>query len=127
MHRQKIKDTGVFFDSVSNTLENLSLDHNCQIIIGGDFNCHLDSSLDNLGGRIESKSSVKKINEIMTANDLIDIWRIRNPDKKQFTWTQKKPLIRRRLDYWNNQSLRIGDKPIFNKKLFSKGLISLAD
>ena len=36
----------------------------------------------------------------MTANDLIDIWRIRNPDKKQFTWTQKKPLVRRRLDYW---------------------------
>ena len=36
----------------------------------------------------------------MTANDLIDIWRIRNPDKKQFTWTQKKPLVRRHLDYW---------------------------
>ena len=71
----------------------MSLDHNCQIIIGGDFNCHLDHSLDNLGGRIESKSSVKKINEIMTANDLIDIWRIRNPDKKQFTWTQKKALV----------------------------------
>lgn len=28
---------------------------------------------------------------------------------------------------WNNQFLRIGDKPSFNKKLFSKGLISLAD
>ena len=65
-----------------------------------DFNCHLDPSLDNLGGRIESKSSVKKINDIMTANDLIDIWRIRNPDKKQFTWSQKKALVRRRLDYW---------------------------
>ena len=88
------------FDGVANTLENMSLDHNCQIIIGGDFNCHLDPSLDNLGGRIESKSSVKNINEIMTANDLIDIWRIRNPDKKQFTCTQKKPLVRRRLDYW---------------------------
>jgi len=37
---------------------------------------------------------------MMTANDLIDIWRIGNPDKKQFTWTQKKPFIRRRLDYW---------------------------
>ena len=36
----------------------------------------------------------------MRANDLIDIWRIRNPEKKQFTWTQKKPLVRRRLDYW---------------------------
>ena len=28
---------------------------------------------------------------------------------------------------WNNQFLRIGGKPIFNKKLFSEGLISLAN
>ena len=28
---------------------------------------------------------------------------------------------------WNNQSLRIGGKSIFNKTLFSKGLISLAN
>ena len=28
---------------------------------------------------------------------------------------------------WNNQFLRIGGKPILNKKLFSKGLISLAN
>ena len=44
-----------------------------EIIVGDGFNSHLDSSLDNLGGRIESKPSVKKINETMTANDLIDI------------------------------------------------------
>ena len=28
---------------------------------------------------------------------------------------------------WNNQFLRIGGKPIFNKTLFLKGLISLAN
>ena len=96
----KNQEQCVFFDGVANTLEDLSLDHNCQILIGGDFNSHIDSSLDNLGGKIEFKPSVKKINEIMTANDLIDIWRVRNSEKKQFTWTQKRPLIRRRLDYW---------------------------
>ena len=88
-----------FFDRLAEALENMNADPNSQIIIGGDFNTHLDPILDNLGGRIESKPSVKKINEIMTAMDLIDIWRIRNPEKKQYTWTQKKPLIRRRLDY----------------------------
>ena len=36
----------------------------------------------------------------MMENDLVDIWRIRNPDNKKFTWRQKNPLIRRRLDYW---------------------------
>jgi len=88
------------FDRVTSVLEDMSFDPNCQFIIGGDFNTHLDSNLDNLGGRIESKPSVKKIEEIMISNDLIDVWRICNPDKKQFTWTQKNPLIRRRLDYW---------------------------
>ena len=33
-------------------------------------------------------------------NDLVDIWRIRNPDSKRFTWRQKSPIIQRRLDYW---------------------------
>ena len=32
--------------------------------------------------------------------DLVDIWRIRNPDIKKFTWRQKSPIIQRRLDYW---------------------------
>lgn len=90
-----------FFDCFAEALENMNANPNSQIIIGGDFNTHLDPILDNLGERIETKSSVKKINEIMTAMDVIDIWRIRNPEKKQYTWTQKKPLISRRLvDYW---------------------------
>ena len=32
--------------------------------------------------------------------DLVDIWRIRNPTDRRFTWRQKSPLIQRRLDYW---------------------------
>ena len=32
-------------------------------------------------------------------NDLIDIWRVRHPDKKQFTWRQANSRIQRRLDY----------------------------
>ena len=32
--------------------------------------------------------------------DLIDIWRIQNPETKRFTWRQKNPFIQRRLDFW---------------------------
>ena len=32
--------------------------------------------------------------------DLVDIWRIRNPESKRFTWRQRNPFIQRRLDYW---------------------------
>jgi len=42
-----------------------------------------------------------------------------------------KPLLSREQAlnqlWWNNQFLRIGGQPIFNKTLFSKGLISLAN
>ena len=32
--------------------------------------------------------------------DLIDIWRIRSPEIKPFTWRQKKRLIQKRLHFW---------------------------
>ena len=32
--------------------------------------------------------------------DLVDIWRIRNPTARRFTWRQRNPFIQRRLDFW---------------------------
>ena len=46
------------------------------------------------------KASAKFIEDLFLDFDLEDIWRIRNPDIKRFTWRQKKPLIQRRLDFW---------------------------
>ena len=71
-----------------------------QLIIGGDFNVHLEAELDSIGGRKENKDSVKNITDIKLAYDLVDIWRIRNPEKRNFTWRQNKPFIQRHLDYW---------------------------
>ena len=39
-----------FFESIMSTLDELNVDPDCQIIIGGDFHTHLDSTLDALGG-----------------------------------------------------------------------------
>ena len=82
------------------TLEDKNYDSISQLIIGGDFNAHLDPELDNAGGKTNKKDSVKNIIDITIAFDLVDIWRIRNTDKRQYTWRQKRPLIQRRLDYW---------------------------
>ena len=58
------------------------------------------SDLDCSGGKPFKKESVKKIQDLCLDFDLVDIWRIRNPECKRFTWRQKNPFIQRRLDYW---------------------------
>ena len=31
---------------------------------------------------------------------MLDIWRVRHPKEKRFTWRQNAPIIQRRLDFW---------------------------
>ena len=71
-----------------------------KIILGGDLNVTMDPDLDCSGGNPVLKDSVKCVEDIMLNYDLVDIWRIRNPNSKKFSWRQKKPIVQRRLDYW---------------------------
>ena len=72
-----------------------------RLIIAGDFNVTFDSNFDCSGGFPILKESVKMREEICLDLDLIDIWRVRNPDKKKlFTWEQTRHLIQRRLHFW---------------------------
>ena len=64
-----------------------------RIILGGDFNVTMDPDLDCLGGNPVLKDSVKCVEDILMNYDLVDIWRIRNPDIKKFTCRQKSPII----------------------------------
>ena len=90
-----------FFDNLNKIIENFVVDkEQKKIVIGGDFNIALDSDLDCSGGNASKKDSVKNIQDLCLDYDLVDIWRIRNPETKFFTWRQKKPLIQGRLDYW---------------------------
>lgn len=96
----KLNEQAAFFEEILSIIQTTNFDTEGRIIIGGDFNVHLDAALDNSGGKIETKSTVKKIQDIMLEYNLIDIWRVHNPDKRQFTWRQKNPIIQRRSDYW---------------------------
>ena len=90
-----------FFDNLNKIIENFIVNkEQKKIVIGGDFNIGLDSDLDCSGGNPSKKDSVKNIQDLCLDYDLVDIWRIRNPETKRFTWRQKNPLIQRRLDYW---------------------------
>ena len=43
--------------------------------------------------------TIQKLMDIMSEYDLCDIFRVRNPESRRFSWRQKTPLIQRRLDY----------------------------
>ena len=74
------------------------------IILGGDFNTVLNYALDRKGGcgnfPARYRETVKLLEEILEEFDLVDVWRIRNPNIKRYTWRQRTPQISSRLDIW---------------------------
>ena len=58
--------------------------------------------MDREGIKPKLKESSKNIENLCSSfQDLIDVWRMRNPGAKRFSWRQKTPAIQRRLDYWS--------------------------
>ena len=54
----------------------------------------LNPELDKKGGVLFQRKSVTNCIECLQSQlDLVDIWRIINPDTKSFTWSQKSPSI----------------------------------
>ena len=69
--------------------------------MGGDFNLVLDVNKDKKGGLARShKKSLEVINDFSENLDLIDAWRVLNPESSRFTWRQKKPEVHCRLDFF---------------------------
>ena len=62
-----------------------SLPHQ-NIILAGDFNCVIDCSLDKIGGSETASHSIESLIHCLENHNLIDCYRITNPDKKEFTW-----------------------------------------
>ena len=77
-------DDPIFFDSISMIMR----DFTCEtIVIGGDFNCLQDVTIDKIGGRTQThENSQRSIFRIMEEYDLIDIWRKKNPNVRRYTW-----------------------------------------
>ena len=86
---------------IKNILDNLEISQDTSVILGGDFNLFFEKSLDTDGGNLSVKTkSLSKLQEIMTENDFCDIFRIRNPQERRFTWRNKNPFKQRRLDFF---------------------------
>ena len=89
MHQTKTKLLANFTRS-----QREDLDCEKNIVIRGDFYCPLNPKLDKKGGVIDNIECLQ--NEL----DLVDTWRVQNPQSRRYTWSQKAPPFFCRLDYW---------------------------
>ena len=83
-----------------------------KLVLAGDFNCWLDPKLDKYG-KGEMTKTARKLSEILSELELIDIWRILNPNTTRFMWRSKgkRGLQQFRLDYYfvpNSFIYRVG-------------------
>ena len=49
---------------------------------------------------IRRQSVISIIEQLQSELDLHDIWRVRNPTVRSFTWSQSNTLVFSKLDYW---------------------------
>ena len=94
-----------FIKKMNNLLRKQDVTTDDRLIIGGDFNCVIDPKLDKKRGcdnslNTQKEKVIAELKSTMQTNTLQDIWRIKNPFVKRFTWRQTKPLIQCRLDFW---------------------------
>ena len=90
------KDTNIvdFLNNLQTILQKENLDEEESIILGEDFNCPINPVLDKKGGiLLPRKSVISTIDCLCDDLDLIDIWRVKNPTTKSFTWSQNSPMI----------------------------------
>ena len=98
--KDKLVEQKMFLSKIKTHLSNFI---DCNIIIGGDFNTCLNPKLDKKGGITENTSEYgKEILELNEELNLIDIWRIVNPNSKRYTWRgiTKVGQVHSRLDFW---------------------------
>ena len=88
-------------NSLASKLNDHNLDGDCKCVFGGDFNLYFDTVLDCSGGNPSlKKRSISVLTKILDKLDVCDIFRVRFPSLKQYTYHRKNPRLLRRLDYF---------------------------
>ena len=103
------KEQTAFLRSLYEKLSGIEISAETSIIWGGDFNHVTNIDLETKGGNPQLKfGTIELVSTIKEELDLCDIWRIRNPEIKRYTWkghaqgvsSAKGDILCRRLDYF---------------------------
>lgn len=71
-----------------------------KIILGGDFNSESNVMIDRYPPTNRSCIVNPEFNNLCLGLRLVDIWRSKYPDKKEFTWSNKDMSRQSRIDFW---------------------------
>ena len=92
-----------FFQDLTTIIDTKIDIDNDNWLVMGDANIVQCNKKDIIGGTAHSKTSVAEFNKFINNFELNDIWRIQNPNEKEYTWGRKNSrtntFIARRLDY----------------------------
>ena len=77
---------------------NSFVDADIETIMGGDYNCTLNSNYDRKNCTASRDIGQIDLYRLMHQHDLEDVWRRRFPDKLQFSWNRGDKYSR--IDYW---------------------------
>lgn len=90
-------DDPAFFRKIFSSLPDLSDTH---LIVGGDFNCVLDSRLDRSAQSNHSYTSSMVLNDLMSSMNLVDIWRLGHPTDRDYSFFSQMHKSFSRIDYF---------------------------
>ena len=90
------KDDPSFYEHIDELLMKFQTDN---VIIGGDFNFVINPEIDSFNYSRENNINAKQtfLSSCRT-HDLVDVWRLKNPDRREYTWLRPTPLKGGRLD-----------------------------
>ena len=101
-------------------LQDLLIDYQEKnLVIGGDFNTYLAPEIDKKGGRREEQSEYsKQLNTFLDEFNLLDVWRVVNPDEHTFTWRNftRNGFVQSRIDYFFTSTHMVYDLADVNIK-----------
>ena len=92
------EDNPAFFQSVFKEIKNMDCVFN---ILGGDYNVVQNPNMDRNDDKRYNNLALETIKDWQIEEGMWDVWRIRNPEGKRFTWVKSRPVISwSRLDYF---------------------------
>ena len=72
-----------------------------EIVLAGDFNIALNVDLDRIDKTRYAPNAHKILSQLIDEFELMDLWRIQNPDSKTFSWYQNRDReIGSKIDYF---------------------------